>query len=192
MGRTRSATPVLIAASGMPVNRAVVRSSTMTMPPADLIARTPTAPSLPEPLSTTAMVCLPHVRASDSNSRSADGRTKCSGPSRDSRSRGPRRTEMCAPVGQTSTSPGRTASPSTAARTGIAHWRASTRASWLEGDGPRCWATSIAAGNAVGSAPVTTRSASMPPADDATPITTNSRDRSTSSSAGWVISPAYA
>src|SRR5690242_13308031 len=99
---------------------------------------------------------------------------------------------MCAPLGQTSTTPGRTASSSTAARTGIAHRRASTLARWLEGDGPRCWATTIAAGNAVGSAAVSTRSESIPPADEATPITTNSGDRSAASSAGSVISSAYA
>ena len=73
---TKSTAPVRIAAEGMLKNSEVASSWTMTVPPRALIAVTPIEPSLPAPVRTTAMARSPYAAATDSNRRSADGRTK--------------------------------------------------------------------------------------------------------------------
>ena len=60
----------------MPANSADVGSCTITVPPRDFTAPTPIAPSRPVPVNTQATARGPYAPATDSNSRSADGRTK--------------------------------------------------------------------------------------------------------------------
>jgi hypothetical protein len=60
----------------MPENSAVSGSWTITRPPLRLIARTPSEPSLPVPLSTTPIACTPYAAATDSKRRSPEGRRK--------------------------------------------------------------------------------------------------------------------
>ncbi len=55
IGSTKSATPVAIALRGIIPNSASLGSWTKMTPPASLTLRTPSAPSLPAPLSTTAI-----------------------------------------------------------------------------------------------------------------------------------------
>src|SRR5205823_14821565 len=73
-GRIRSATPVRIAALGMPAYSALTSSCTITVPPRRLTARTPSAPSSPLPESTTAMAPAPPLSASEAKSTPADRR----------------------------------------------------------------------------------------------------------------------
>src|SRR5262249_49558648 len=54
-GKMKSTVPVRIVAAGIPENSAVFSSSTMTVPPIVLMARAPIDPSLPVPVSTTAI-----------------------------------------------------------------------------------------------------------------------------------------
>src|SRR6266508_565520 len=75
-GSTKSTAPVCIAAPGMPKNSELFSSCTITVPPIFLIARTPMEPSLPVPVRTTAMARSLKLAATDSNNKSADGRTK--------------------------------------------------------------------------------------------------------------------
>ncbi len=60
--------PVLIAAEGIPKNWEVFSSWAITVPPIFLIAVTPIAPSLPVPVSTTAIARSLELAATDSNS----------------------------------------------------------------------------------------------------------------------------
>src|SRR4029077_16156978 len=73
---TKSTAPVRMAADGIPKNSDEASSCAMTVPPRCLMAVTPIEPSWPVPVRTTAMARLPYEAATDSNSRSADGRTK--------------------------------------------------------------------------------------------------------------------
>ena len=65
-----------MAAPGIPKNSEVASSWAITVPPIFLIAWTPIAPSLPVPVRTTAIARSLKLAATDSNSRSAEGRTK--------------------------------------------------------------------------------------------------------------------
>src|SRR6516164_90466 len=85
-GRMKSTAPAATTASGIPLNSASAGSSAMTVPPLDLTADAPIAPSLPVPVSTHAMALGPYAPATDSNSRSADGRRKCTSSLLDSTS----------------------------------------------------------------------------------------------------------
>ena len=55
----KSTAPAAMTASGMPLNSARSGSSAMTVPPRDLTADAPIAPSLPVPVSTQAMALGP-------------------------------------------------------------------------------------------------------------------------------------
>src|SRR5215471_2086241 len=76
-GSVKSTDPAWIAALGMPKNSALALSCAMTVPPIFLIACTPITPSLPVPVNTTAIARSRWLAATDSNNRSAEGRTKC-------------------------------------------------------------------------------------------------------------------
>src|SRR5262245_16164455 len=76
-GSTKSTQPVWIAAPGIPKNSEVASSCAITEPPIFLIARIPIDPSLPVPVRTTASARSRKTAATDSNSRSAEGRRKC-------------------------------------------------------------------------------------------------------------------
>ena len=65
-----------MAAPGIPKNSEDGSSWASTVPPTFLMAFTPMEPSLPEPLSTTAIARSLKLPAVDSKSRSAEGRTK--------------------------------------------------------------------------------------------------------------------
>src|SRR5262245_20266694 len=75
-GSTKSTLPVCTAAPGMPKNSELFSSCTITVPPIFFIALTPIAPSLPVPERTTAMERSLKLAATDSKSKSAEGRTK--------------------------------------------------------------------------------------------------------------------
>src|SRR5207245_5014889 len=73
--RMKSTFPVWMAAPGMPKNSEVASSWAITVPPIFLMACTPIWPSLPVPVSTTAMARPLKPAATDSKRRSAEGRT---------------------------------------------------------------------------------------------------------------------
>src|SRR5262245_22220638 len=75
-GSTKSTLPVCTAAPGIPKNSELFSSWTITVPPIFFIALTPIAPSLPVPERTTAMERSLKLAATDSKSKSAEGRTK--------------------------------------------------------------------------------------------------------------------
>ena len=109
--------PVCRAASGMPKNCEVCSSCTITVPPIFLIAFTPIAPSRPVPESTTAMARSLYAAAVDSNSRSADGRTKCTSSDCDSDTVRSGFTSRWRFGGAIKAQPGSSASPSRASLT---------------------------------------------------------------------------
>src|SRR5262245_48204032 len=75
-GSTKSTAPVAMAELGIPKKSLVASSWAMTVPPIFLMAWTPIVPSLPVPVRTTAIARCLKLAATDSKSRSADGRTK--------------------------------------------------------------------------------------------------------------------
>src|SRR5262249_23299498 len=166
-GSTKSTMPVCCAASGMPPNSELSWSCTITVPPIFLIAFTPIAPSVPEPESTTAIARSRKAAAVDSNSRSAEGRTKCT-------------SSVCVsvsdPSGLTSrrlfggaiiTVPAATLSPCRASFTLRPVRRPRMSAMRLRWRGARCWPTTMPAAKSAGRACKTWVRAFSPPADAA-------------------------
>src|SRR5262249_48830665 len=164
---TKSAMPVACAASGMPANSAFFASCTITVPPIFLMAFTPIAPSEPLPESTTAMARSLKLAAVDSNSRSAEGRTKCTSRVCVREMLRSGLTSRCRLGGATWARPGRSSSPSTASLTGSAVRRLRMSAIRLRWRGSRCCPTTSAAGKSAGSAGRMCVSALRPPADAA-------------------------
>ena len=89
----------------------------MLVPPIFLIARSPMAPSAPVPVSTTAIARSLQEAATDSNSRSADGRTKWTSSDCESESEPSGFTSRCRLGGAVYTVPGLRWSPSSASLT---------------------------------------------------------------------------
>ena len=73
-GRIRSARPALATAPGMPQTTEVAWSWASTLPPRSTMAREPTAPSEPMPVSTTPSTEAPTAAAALRNSTSTAGR----------------------------------------------------------------------------------------------------------------------
>src|SRR6266849_4681616 len=88
-GNTASTPPMCTAAVGMPAITADPLSWAIPPPPAARIARTPSAPSRPIPVSTTPTLRAPKTRATERNSGSAAGRTPHTGGSWSSAMAGP-------------------------------------------------------------------------------------------------------
>jgi len=163
-----------MAAAGMGGNSASSGFWAIVAPPASLMARIPVAPSLPEPLKTTAMARDPYVPATDSNSRSIDGREKCTscecanwifpGP-----------TSKCSSGGAMYTVPGSMISLCSACFTGRRVDRPKRLAIQLLCVGDRCWTTTMLLGKLRGKLRNTCESAFNPPAE--VPIATTSNRR---------------
>jgi len=158
----------------MPWITAVFSDSAITAPPAAFTASTPTAPSRPIPVSTTAVRRAPNAAAAVSNSRSTLGLYRLWAPS-SSRSRPPASTVRCFPPGAIHTSPGPTAAPSLPSRTGNGSTRSSRLANASVNPAGMCWAISTAAWGAGGSAERRYWSPGGPPDEAPIAITGKSR-----------------
>src|SRR6185437_11154141 len=180
------------AARGIPYIADDASSWTIARPPADLIFRSPAAPSRPIPVSTTPVQPAPNTSAAESKSTSAHGVA----PERGSTERcvsvaipAAPATAVLVPPRAIYTTPAESGIPSSASHTLMRLVRARRSAIAPVNSAGKCCAITTAAGRVAGSWGTISASARGPPVEDATTTSCVAATRgSTSSGGGEIVS----